>query len=135
MSTRSSETSALPRPSRWTSPQVVIPYGLSASIVFFPTPQSIPMGFLARKAAISSGSNGMRVSPSGLRCSDPIFASSLLGAIPTEQVTPQTRRISLRSASPSATARSAADVPRKRWSEPAMSRNASSTETPSTYGV
>ena len=72
----------------------------------------MPIGLSRRNAAISPGSNGISVKPSGLFCSEPIFARSLFGAMPTEHVTPQTRRISALSDSPSAVARSAADAPR-----------------------
>ena len=77
---------------------------------------------------MASGSNGMMKSPSGLFCSEAIFASRRLGARPTEQVTPHDVLISARRRSASVR------MSPKRWTVPVTSRNASSTETPSTNG-
>ena len=51
-------------------------------------------------AAASSGLKGIRVSPLGLFHSLPIFARSLLGAMPTEHVREQVLSMSFLSSSP-----------------------------------
>ena len=82
----------------------------------------------ASQARIASGPNGVTKRPSGFASSLPIFARRRFGAMPTEQVRPQAARTSARRRSPSVRASP------KRWTVPEMSRNASSTDTPSTNG-
>ena len=59
--------------------------------VFSPTPHSREIGSGARKAASSPG--GTTTSPSGLRRSEPIFATSFVVATPTEAVSPTSSRV------------------------------------------
>ena len=99
----------------------------SATAVFSPTPHSRPIGSGARKAA--SSPSGTTTSPSGLRRSDAILATSFVLATPTEAVSPTSARTSslIRRAIVGPSPNSAAD--------PVTSRNASSIEIGSTSGV
>ncbi len=68
------------------SPIVWTPNSRRTAAVFSPTPHSREIGSGARNAASSPG--GTTTSPSGLRRSDPIFATSFVAATPTEAVSP-----------------------------------------------
>ena len=95
--------------------------------VFSPTPHSRPIGSGARNATSSPA--GTTTSPSGLRRSEAILATSLVPATPTEAVSPTSARTSslIRRAMAGPSPNSAA--------EPVTSRNASSIEIGSTCGV
>ena len=62
------------------------PKSRSASAVLPPTPHSLEIGSGARNAASSPG--GTTTSPSGLRSSDAILATSFVDATPTDAVRP-----------------------------------------------
>ena len=73
------------------SPIVRTPKSRSAAAVRSPTPHSREIGSGARNAASSPG--GTTTSPSGLRRSEPILATSLVAATPTDAVSPTSSRI------------------------------------------
>ena len=106
---------------------VATPYSLRAAAVCPPTPHNLEIGSGARNAASSPG--GTTTRPSGLRSSDAILATSFVVATPTEAVrassSPMAALISrpIRSPSP------------KSAIEPVTSRNASSIEMGSIWGV
>ncbi len=95
--------------------------------VFLPMPYSLPIGS-GSSSAVTSPSRTI-TSPSGLRRSEAIFATSLFGATPTEAVTPVRATIffliatAIAAASPSAA-----------WLS-VTSRKASSSDKPCTSGV
>ena len=109
------------------SPIVRTPYSASAARVWAPTPHNRAIGSGARNAASSPGATA--TSPSGLRRSEAIFATSFVVATPTDAVSPTSERTAALIAPAIATGdpNSASD--------PATSRNASSIETCSTRGV
>ncbi len=102
-------------------------YSASAIAVFSPTPHSRAIGSGARNA--SSSPSGTTTSPSGLRRSEAILATSFVLATPTEAVSPTSARTSslIRRAIVGPSPNSAID--------PVTSRNASSIEIGSTAGV
>ena len=109
------------------SPSVPTPYSRSAAAIWGPTPHSRPIASGARKAASSPG--GTTTSPSGLRRSDAIFATSFVLATPTDAVSCVSSWIA------SLIRRAAAAPGPHSASVPVRSRNASSMETGSTSGV
>jgi len=62
-------------------------YSASLAAIFLPMPHSSPIGICSSVRGISS--SRMMVSPSGFFISLASFASSLLGAMPMEQVMPK----------------------------------------------
>ena len=103
------------------------PYSASDAPVRSPTPHSREIGSGARKAASSPG--GTTTSPSGLRRSEAILATSLVVATPTEAVSPTSSRTR------SLIERAMAGPSPNSSNEPVTSRNASSMEMGSTSGV
>ena len=87
--------SASPRAS---APIVSMPAARRRASATGPTPQSRPTGSGSRKARTSSGDTSQ--SPSGLASSLAIFATILVGAMPTETASSSSSRTARRSASP-----------------------------------
>ncbi len=103
------------------------PYSARTVAVFSPTPHSRQIGSGARNIASSPGAT--TTSPSGLRRSEAIFATSLVVATPTEAVSPTSSRtaVLMLPAIVGPSPNSGRD--------PVTSRNASSIEIGSTSGV
>ena len=100
---------------------------MSTFAVFSPTPHSREIGSGARNAASSPG--GTTTSPSGLRRSEAILATSLVVATPTEAVSP-TSSVTARLIAPAIASPSP-----NRACDPVTSRKASSIEIGWTWSV
>ena len=109
------------------SATVRIPRACSFRAVFSPTPQSASTASGCRKAVSSARASSS--SPSGFAARLAIFASSRVRATPTVTARPTARRTSRRSRA--AIARGEPEI----RSSPRTSRNASSSESPSTSGA
>ena len=108
-------------------PTVWMPRECNLSAVTFPTPHSLSTGRGWRNSSSRSGSTTSR--PSGLLTALATFARNLVRATPTEMASPT----SLRTRSRSRMAICSGDPAMRR--SPPTSRNASSIERPSTWGV
>ena len=114
------------RSARTRSPIVAKPACTSRASATGPTPHKRPIGSGSRNARTSPARTSRR--PSGFATSLAIFATIFTGAMPTETASSVSRRISARRRSPTS-----AGGPSRR-SLPVRSRNASSSERPSTRG-
>ncbi len=112
---------------RWRSPIVVTPCSRNAAAVCGPTPHRREIGSGSRNAASPPG--GTTTSPSGLRRSDAIFATSFVVETPTDAVSSSSSWIA-------SLIRRAIVAPSPNRARLAVtSRNASSMEIGSTSGV
>ena len=103
------------------------PSRVSASSVFSPTPHSALTGSGCRNS--TTRSTGTTMSPSGLARDEASFATNLVPATPTEQVTPCSSWIRARMCSAIVVGEPS------RRTVPATSRKASSSDSGSTSGV